>query len=103
MSLYNAIAETFRTGKEKIVQSLAIAAASATITTPYKSVDGVIVTNNIGVSPGIAGSIIFTWTFAAATGVVTVFAWKATAAGDGTLIAGTVACTVSVEITGRRR
>ena len=73
MSLYGAIAETFRTGKEKIVQSLAIAAASATITTPFKAIDGVIVTNNIGVSPGITGSVIFTWTFAAATGIVTIF------------------------------
>lgn len=101
MSLYNAIAETFRTGKEKIVQSLAIAAASATITTPYKSVDGVLISLNVGVAPAITDSIFFTWTFSA--GTVTIFAWKFTSNANPTYIAGAAACTVSVEITGRRR
>ncbi len=103
MSLFQGLAETFRTGKEMIVQSLAIAAASATITTPYKFVDGVVVTLNIGTAPAITDSDTFTWTFNSSTGVVTIFAWKRTSNANPTLIAGAAACTVSVAIVGRRR
>ena len=97
----NALAEAVRTGKEVIAQSLAIATASATIATGWKSIDSVAISLNIGTAPAITDSDTFTWTFSA--GTLTIFAWKRTSNANPTLVAGTVACTVSVTAVGRRR
>lgn len=97
----NALGESVRQGKEVVAQSLAIAAASATITTPFQTIDSVAISLNVGTAPAITDSVIFTWTFS--NGTLTIFAWKFTSNANPTLVAGTAACTVSVTAVGRRR
>jgi len=99
MSLQGAIAEAVRQGKEVVCAEGAAITATLAITTPFRYIDGVVVTHNASSAPGL-GSCHFTYEFS--NNVVTIYAWKPTGAGDCTLIAGTVATAISYVIIGRR-
>ena len=99
MPLYGAIAETVRQNKEVTCGESAIT-ASVAITTEYETIYSVTVTQKRNTAPAL-DSIIFT--YGVVNNIVTIFAWQATAAGDVTMIAGTVATTVGYTIIGRRR
>lgn len=97
----NAVGEAVRQGKEVLTTTLAIAAASAVLPTPFKTIDSVQISVNVGVAPAITDSVFFTWTFAA--GVLTIFAWKFTSNANPTYIAGAAASAPNVTVIGRRR
>lgn len=99
MSLYGALAESDREGKEVSCGESAVT-ASVEITTPFADIDAVLITHKSGSAPGV-GSAHFTYSVSG--NVVTIYAWKVTASGDATLIAGTVETNVSYAIIGRRR
>lgn len=99
MALQGALAEAVREGKELLCGELDIATASETITTPFAIVDAVVVTQKKATSPGVGSSV---FTYDVADNVVTVYAWKVTATGNATLVAGTAASEVSYTIIGRR-
>jgi len=100
MSLFGAIAEAVREGKELQSGETAVT-ASVTVATNFASVKSVVITQKIGTAPGLNSSI-YTYTVSAA-GVVTIFAWKPTSVSNPTLVAGTVASTVGFVILGTRR
>lgn len=67
------------------------------ITTPFSTVTGVKLTLEGSTAPGLNTS---TLTYAVSGGVVSVYAWKPTGAGDPTLEASTGTETFSYQITG---
>lgn len=94
----NAVGEAERTGKELIAGEAAVT-ASVAITTPFRYIDSVAVTLKTGTAPGVNSSV---FTYNVSGNVVTIYAWKVTASGDATLIAGTTEATVGYTIIGRR-
>lgn len=99
MALFGALAEADRQGKEVFVKEVAVT-ASVAVTTPFATIDGVQITQKRATAPGLNSSV-YTWDYTG--GVLTIYAWKPTSATDPTLIAGTVASTVTVTVIGRRR
>ena len=100
MSLYGAVGEAVRENKELQCGEIAVT-ASVTVATQFASVKAVSITQKIGTGPALGAST-YTYTVSAA-GVVTIFAWKPTGAGDTTLIAATVETDVGYIILGTRR
>lgn len=99
MSLHGALAEATRKGHE-ILEGEATVTASLAIAVPFATISSVNITQKTAVAPGLNSSV-YTWNYAA--GVLTIYAWKPTSATNPTLIAGTVASTVSYMIVGKRR
>lgn len=98
MSLYGALAETERNGKELACGETAVT-ASVDITTEFANIDAVVITHNTGSAPGVNSSH---FSYSVSDNVVTIYAWKVTASGDATLVAGTTETNVSYVIIGRR-
>lgn len=99
MSLFGAVAETDRQGKEiKTVSGALAANGQLEIDTPYAEIDHVSATVKQATTPA---TTVFTYEVVGNT--VTVYGWMVTATGDSTLIASTGEEDVTVEITGRRR
>jgi len=96
----NAIGETNRQGKEiiTITGTFPVNGILVASPVPYDTIDAVNVTVNQATAPTTST---FTWNFTG--GVLSVYAWKATAAGDTTLIASDAEETASITIIGRRR
>lgn len=99
MSLYGALAEADRQGKELQCGEAAIT-ASVAISTEFATIDAVVVTHNTSSAPGVGSSH---FTYAVSGNTVTIYAWKVTGSADTTLVAGTVETNVGYVIIGRRR
>ena len=95
----NALAEAVRQGKEVLCGESAVT-ASVAITTEFATIDAVVVTLKTGTAPGVNSSH---FTYNVSNNVVTIYAWKVTASGNATLVAGTVETDVGYVIIGRRR
>lgn len=100
MSLFGALAEGVRQGKEVLTGRLEIATASETVVTPFATIDAVIVTREGDGAPGVTSSV---FTYDVDGNEVDIYAWRPTSSSNPTLIAGNAAVTVSYVIIGRRR
>lgn len=99
MSLYGALAEAVREGKEIQVEEAELdSSGQASIATNFATIDAVVATVKKATAPT---TIALTW--GVSGNDVTVYGWKATASNDVTLIASDANETVSVMIIGRRR
>ena len=98
MTLFGALAERVRQGKQVITGSGALAAGSLVVNTKFATIDSVQAIVKKATAPT---SIVLTWNNTG--GAVTIYAWKVTASGDTTLIADTGTDTVSYVIVGRDR
>ena len=99
MSLYGALGEAVRTGKEVLSGEVALDGANPTVVSvPFASVDSVSLTLKGGTVP--TASVL---TYTVGAGVVNIFAWEPTDASTTTLTASDSTDTVSYDIIGRRR
>lgn len=99
MTLYGAVGEVERKGKEVVTASGDFdSAGEATISTPFANIDAVIVTVNKATAPTTQQV-----TYSVSGSTVTLHAWKATAAGNTALTASDAGESYSVMIIGRRR
>lgn len=100
MSLYGAMAETDRQGKEiKIVSGALDASGQLEIDTPFANVDHV----NATITGQATAPTTSVLSYDVSGNTVTVYGWMVTAAGDTTLIASDGEEDITVEIIGRRR
>lgn len=100
MSLYGAIAENVREGKEVIAAELALDGANPTvITTPFKTIKSVSLTLKGAVAPGLGVSVL---TYNVVANVVNVYAWEPTSVSNPTLVASTDTDTFAYVIVGTR-
>lgn len=100
MSLYGAVAENERQGKELKCGIGALAAVTGilAITTEFDTIDSVVATVQKATAPTTSAL-----TYSVSGSTVTIHGWMATAADDTALIASTAEESVSYIIMGRRR
>jgi len=99
MSLYGAVQEAERTGKELLVSSGALdSSGELLITTDFANIDAVVATVEKTTAPT---TLVLTSEVDGSD--VTIHGWKATAADDTAMIASDAGETVNVIVLGRRR
>jgi hypothetical protein len=98
MTLYSALGEVERNGKEIVVGRLELT-ADETVSTPFAQIDAVMVMKETDTAPGVTTT---TYTFDVDGSDVNIYAWKPTSTSNPSLVAATDASDVSYIIIGRR-
>lgn len=107
MSLFGSVIDGRRIRQPNIAHELVMdvqqVSFTGSTTVQFKNmdqVDGAILDQVIGTSPGVGGS---TFTYTVSGNTVSVFAWQPTSNANPTLVAATNSTTVSVVALGRKR
>ena len=98
MSLYGALAETERNGKELLCGRVELDSAEAEIVTPFRTIDAVIATVQEDGAP--ATTVV---TYEVNDNVVTLYGWAPTSSSVTTLVATSADDVVDYVIIGRPR